>query len=59
VLVSAWRFAESAVDGRHKAILDGDIPGAWQASSAAAGALMLLSRAQSQMRDALTPPVLR
>jgi hypothetical protein len=59
VLVSAWRFAESAVNGRHQAILDGDIAGAWQASSAAAGSLLLLSRAQGELRDALTPPVLR
>jgi hypothetical protein len=31
---------------------------AWQASSAAAGSIMLLNRAQDEIRQALTPPSL-
>lgn len=57
LLITAWRFALGAVEGRQKAISSGDLPTAWQASSAAAGAMMLLTRAQSEMRDALRAPV--
>lgn len=59
VLVSAWRFAESAAEVRQKAIAAGDMSTAWRASSAAAGAIMLLSRAQQEMRSALEPPTLK
>lgn len=57
LLIAAWRFAVGAIEGRQKAINAGDLPTAWQASSAAAGAIMLLTRAQGEMRAALTPPV--
>ena len=57
LLIAAWRFAAGAVEGRQKAITAGDLPTAWQASSAAAGAILLLTRAQGEMRDALKPPV--
>ena len=57
LLIAAWRFAVGAVEGRQKAITAGDLPMAWQASSAAAGAILLLTRAQGEMRAALTPPV--
>ena len=59
LLITAWRFALGAVEGRQKAITSGDLPTAWQASSAAAGAMMLLSRAQGEMRDVLKAPVFR
>ena len=57
LLIAAWRFAVGAVDTRQKAILAGDLPTAWQASSAAAGAILLLTRAQGELREALKPPV--
>jgi len=59
LLMTAWRFALGAVEGRQKAITSGDLPTAWQASSAAAGAMMLLTRAQGEMRDMLKAPVFR
>ena len=59
LLLAAWRFAESAVDVRHQAVLSGQMPTAWQASSAAAGSLLLLDRAQSDIREALEPPRLK
>jgi hypothetical protein len=59
LLVGAWRFAESAVDGRFQAARVASDTAAWQASSAAAGALMLLSRAQQEIRELLEPPQLQ
>jgi len=59
MLVSAWRFAETAVDTRQEAIGSGEMPKAWHASSAAAGALMMLSRLQGEIRRLLEPPQLR
>jgi hypothetical protein len=59
LLIGAWRFAESAAQARYKAIASADINIAWEASSAAAGALMMLSRAQQQLRELLEPPRLQ
>jgi hypothetical protein len=59
LLITAWRFALGAVEGRQQAVTSGDLATAWQASSAAAGAMMLLTRAQGEMRDALRAPVFR
>jgi hypothetical protein len=59
VLVGAWRFAETAVRTRQDAIGAGDMPMAWRASSAAAGALLMLSRVQGEIRRLLEPPRLR
>jgi hypothetical protein len=59
LFVAAWRFAENAAEGRHRAITSGDLTTAWQASSAAAGSLMLLARAQQELRVALEPPRMR
>jgi hypothetical protein len=58
LLISAWRFAESATDTRRRAVVSGDIAVAWEASSAAAGSLMMLSRAQQEIRALLQPPTL-
>ncbi len=44
LLVSAWRFAESAVDIRYSAVSSGDVGIAWQASSSAAGAILMVAR---------------
>jgi hypothetical protein len=59
LLVGAWRFAETAANGRMQAIASGNLATAWEASSAAAGALMMLSRAQQEIRALLEPPTLK
>jgi hypothetical protein len=59
LLVGTWRFADNAVRARVKAIEGGDPASAWEASSAAAGALMMLTRVQSEIRDILEPPRLK
>jgi hypothetical protein len=59
LLVGAWRFAESATAGRHEAVTSGNMASAWTASSAAAGALMLLTRAQDEIRSLLEFPRLK
>jgi hypothetical protein len=59
LLVGAWRFAEAALNGRYDAIQSGNFSTAQEASSAAAGALMMLSRAQQEIRVLLEPPQLR
>jgi hypothetical protein len=56
LLVAAWRFAERATTVRTEAVLSGDMATAWEASSAAAGALMMLSRVQRAIRELLEPP---
>jgi hypothetical protein len=59
LLVSAWRFAENAANARAEAVASGNIATASQASSAAAGALLMLDRAQQEMRVLLEPPRLQ
>jgi hypothetical protein len=59
LLVSAWRFAESAVDIRYSAVSSGDVAIAWQASSSAAGALLMVARVQHDIRELLEPPRLQ
>ena len=59
MLVGAWRFAENAAKGRADAISSGNVARAWEASSAAAGALMLLSQAQKGIQDLLELPHLK
>jgi hypothetical protein len=59
LLIGAWRFAETAVRTRQDAIGAGDMPRAWQASSAAAGALLMLSRVQGEIKRLLEPPQLQ
>jgi hypothetical protein len=56
LLLGSWRFAETAVASRYRAASVGDVAGAWEASSSAAGALLLLSRAQQELRTLLDPP---
>lgn len=57
LLVSAAQLADSAARIRRDAALSGDISRAWNASSAAAGALMLTTRAVSDIDAMLKPPV--
>ncbi len=59
LLVGAWRFAENATRARYEAIEKTNAAAAWEASSAAAGALMMLSRAQAEIRSLLEPPRLQ
>ena len=59
LLVGAWRFAENATKARFDAVEGANAAAAWEASSAAAGALMMLSRAQQEIRALLEPPRLQ
>ena len=59
LLVSAAQLARNAAQIRREAVLAGDLARAWDASSAAAGALMLGSRAKSDIQTILRPPQLR
>lgn len=59
LLVSAWRFAESAVDIRYSAVSSGDVGIAWQASSSAAAAVLMLNRAESEIKTLADPPRLQ
>lgn len=59
MLVEAWRFAENAANGRAEAVSTGNVARAWQASSSAAGALMLLSQVQKGIQELLELPRLK
>jgi len=59
LLVSATQLASSAVTVRRQAALANDMTQAWNASSAAAGALMLGARAKADIAALLKPPKLR
>jgi hypothetical protein len=59
LLVGAWRFAESAVNVRYQAARIASDATAREASSAAAGALLLLADAQREIRELLEPPRLQ
>jgi hypothetical protein len=59
LLISAVQLAGSAARIRREATLAGDMARAWDASSAAAGALMLGARARSDIQTQLRPPQLR
>jgi hypothetical protein len=56
LIESAARLAEQAVLTRKSAVATGAMDQAWQASSAAAGALMLLDRAKHDVESAMAPP---
>jgi hypothetical protein len=59
LLVSAAQMADHAARIRREAALSENMARAWDASSAAAGALMLAARAKSEIQMALRPPELR
>ncbi len=59
LLVSASQLAASAARIRREAAFSGDLSRAWDASSAAAGALMLTERALTEMAQALSHPQLQ
>jgi hypothetical protein len=58
MLVSAVKLASTACDQRLDAVRSGNVQTAWNASSAAAGALMLFSRAQEDLVRWLKSPTL-
>jgi hypothetical protein len=58
-LASACRLALRSAEGRARAIESGDLQVAWDASSAAAGAMLLLVQAREQLQAALRPPELK
>ena len=56
--VSAQQLAGRAMQARRAAIRSGDLPQAWDASAAAAGALMLLQQLRTDVPTLLRPPSL-
>jgi hypothetical protein len=56
LLLSALQMAQNAAQIRREAALTGSIARAWDASAAAAGSMMLTTRARTEIRDALRPP---
>jgi hypothetical protein len=59
LLVTAVQLAGNAGRIRREAALAEDMTRAWDASSAAAGALMLGARARADLQSLLRPPQLR
>lgn len=59
LLTSAVQLAETAVKTRRQAAISGELQLAWDASSAAAGSMMLLSKAQEDMEAAVRLPEIR
>jgi hypothetical protein len=56
ILTSAFQMAVQAADSRARAVGASDMNIAWQASSAAAGALLLLDRARDELQKLASPP---
>ncbi len=56
LLVSALQLAIRAASSRRLAITGTDMKTAWEASAAAAGALLMFERAQDDLRKLATPP---
>ena len=59
LLTSAVNLAETAVRARRQATLSGELSLAWDASSAAAGSMLLLNRARESMEAATRYPQIR
>jgi hypothetical protein len=58
MLTSAFQMAGRAVAARQNAIRTTSMDTAWQASSAAAGALMLFERVNEELQRLALPPAL-
>ncbi|MQA31716.1 MAG: hypothetical protein GEU82_18095 [Luteitalea sp.] len=58
LLASAAQLASTAAGIRREAVLASNMARAWDASSAAAGAIMLTARAQAEIQGRLRPPQL-
>jgi hypothetical protein len=59
LIVSAWRFAEQALQVRRSAVATADLSRAWEASAAAAASLMMLADAQRALHAFTEPPRFR
>jgi len=59
LLANAAQLADNAAEIRREAALSGNVTRAWDASAAAAGALMLTSRAKAEIQALLRPPALQ
>ncbi len=59
LLSSATQLATRAVTSRQQAVSTGEMQPAWEAASAAAGALMLLDRASDELQRLTRPPDLK
>lgn len=59
LLSAACGLAARAAASRRRAINSGDMPAAWEASSAAAGALMMLERAAEDLKRQIERPQLQ
>jgi hypothetical protein len=59
LLISSVNLADTAVKTRRQAAVSGELQLAWDASSAAAGSMMLFSRAREDMEAAVRLPELR
>jgi len=57
LLQNAFQMAARAIEIRMKAIGTNDMSLAWQASSAAAGALLMLDRARDDIQRLTSPPI--
>lgn len=55
--MSAQQLALRALQTRRAAVRSGDMPQAWEASAAAAGALLLLQQLRSELAGLVQPPV--
>jgi hypothetical protein len=56
LLTNAFQLASRAVESRQRAVTSGDMKIAWEASAAAAGALMLFERASEDLKALQTAP---
>ena len=56
ILKNAIQLASRAADSRQRAVTSGNMSIAWEASAAAAGALMLLDRASEELAALQSPP---
>jgi hypothetical protein len=59
LLQSALNLADNAVKARRQAVISGELTSAWDASSAAAGSMMLLAKAREDMEAAVQLPRIR
>ena len=59
MLSTASGLAVRAATARRRAVASGDMPAAWEASSAASGALMMLERAGEELKRLTERPQLR
>lgn len=59
LLQSALNLADNAVKTRRQAVISGELKSAWDASSAAAGSMMLLAKAREDMEAAIRLPHIR